>query len=93
MLLWQGGGDVHGLIDIGKIIANNPAALVLVIPVLPTLALVWLIYRMHQQNDKNFREVIRVIRDVGKVINENTAALGRVNDREDEHDRDRRKRH
>lgn len=80
-----------GVVEIAKVIASNPAALLLVVPVLPTLALVWLIYRMHVQNDKNFREVIRVIRDVGKVINDNTAALGRVNDREDDHDR--RKRH
>jgi len=79
-----------GVVDIAKVIASNPASLLLVVPVLPTLALVWLIYRMHVQNDRNFREVIKVIREVSRTISENTTALGRVNDREDEHDRKRR---
>jgi len=89
--LWAGGGDVRELTEIFRTIAGNPSAVKDLLPILPTLALVWLIYRMHQQNDRNFREVIKVIRDVGKVINENTSALDRVNEREDE--ADRRKRH
>lgn len=75
------------ILGIAKQIATEPTALILAVLQAPAFLMAFLLYRMHTRNDQNFREVIRVIKDVGRVINENTGELAafRANREHDDH--------